>query len=93
MGIKLSTSRVPAVAQWVKNPTAMAWIAAEAWVPSLAQYSGLKATAARRSQLWLIQSLVQKLPYAMHSAIKLKQTNNKKTAHLLESVRGPQRCI
>ena len=23
------------VAQWVKNPTAAAWVAAEVWVPSL----------------------------------------------------------
>ena len=30
--------RVPAVAQWVKNPTAMTQVAAEVWVQSPAQY-------------------------------------------------------
>ena len=33
---------VPAMAQWVKNPIAAAWVTAEAQVPSLAWCSGLK---------------------------------------------------
>ena len=36
---------VPAVAQWVKNPTAVAGIIAEVQVQSLAQHSGLKDLA------------------------------------------------
>ena len=36
---------VPAVAQWVRNPTAVAWVTAEAWVGSLAQSSELKDPA------------------------------------------------
>ena len=35
---------VPAVAQWVKNPTAVAWGAVEVWIQSLVQYSGLKGS-------------------------------------------------
>ena len=37
----------PAVAQWVKNPTAVVWVSAEAWVPSPARQSVL-----RDSVLW-----------------------------------------
>ena len=33
---------VVAVAQWVKNPTAVAWVTVEVQVHSLAQSSGLK---------------------------------------------------
>ena len=36
------SSGVPAVAQWVKNPAAVAWVAVEVWVPSLAWCSRLK---------------------------------------------------
>ena len=38
------------MAQWVKNPTAMAWVAEELQVRSLASHSGLKDLAL--SQLW-----------------------------------------
>ena len=34
--IKKLPSGVPVVAQWVKNPTAVAQVAPEAWVQSLA---------------------------------------------------------
>ena len=34
--------RVPAVMQWVKNLIAAGWVAAEAQVPYLAWYNGLK---------------------------------------------------
>ena len=33
---------VPTVAQWVKNPTAVAWVVAEAWVQSPVPSRGLK---------------------------------------------------
>ena len=36
---------VPAVTRWVKNPTAVAWVAAELQICSLAQRSGLKDPA------------------------------------------------
>ena len=32
--VKNVDSRVPAVAQWVKNPTTVAWVTVEAWVQS-----------------------------------------------------------
>ena len=35
---------VPAVVQWIKDPTATAWVAEEVQVQSLAQCSGLKET-------------------------------------------------
>jgi len=41
---------VPAVAQWVENLTAVAWVAVEAWVRSPARHSGLKDLALL--QLW-----------------------------------------
>ena len=37
--------------QWVKNLTAVAWVAAEARVQSLARHSGLKDTALLQLQL------------------------------------------
>ena len=39
-GIKIEFSGFPAVAQWVKNPIAVAWVAAEVWVPSQASTMG-----------------------------------------------------
>ena len=41
---------VPALAQWIKNPTAEAWTTAEAWVQSLTLCSGLKDSVLL--QLW-----------------------------------------
>ena len=64
---------VPTVIQWVKNPTA----AAEAWVGSLAQRSGLKAQAllqlCHRSQLWLRFPMAWELPHAGGVAKKRKK--------------------
>ena len=40
--IKNMTQGVPTVAQWVKNPTAVAWVAEEVGLPSSAYSSGLK---------------------------------------------------
>ena len=48
--------RAPAVAQWVKNPAAVAWIVVEVQVPSLTQYGGLQVLGqcySYGSQLWL----------------------------------------
>ena len=42
---------VPTVVQWIKNLTAVAQVAVEAWVQSLAWHSGLKEPALQ--QLWL----------------------------------------
>ena len=36
--------RVPAVVQWVKNPTAVAQVAVEAWLSSLTQHSCVKSS-------------------------------------------------
>ena len=48
---------VPTVAQWVKNPTAAAWVDVEMQIQSQAWHSGLKepvlSPMQRRSQLWL----------------------------------------
>ena len=45
------------MAHWVKNPTAVAWVTAEAWVQSPAQGRGLKDQVLlqlwHRSQMWL----------------------------------------
>ena len=49
--------RVPTMAQWVKNPTAVSKVAAEVWVLSPTWHSGLKDPALLwlqcRLQLWL----------------------------------------
>ena len=65
------------MAQWVKNPTEAAQVAAEMQVQSLAQCNGLKALALPQLQHRLavmaqIQSLAWELPYAMVVAIKKK---------------------
>ena len=67
---------VPTVVQWVKNPTAMARVAVEMQVWSLAGHSGLKDPALPqlqcRAQLQLgawIQPLAQKLSYAVGMAL------------------------
>ena len=53
--------------QWVNNPIAVAQVAAEAWIRSLAGYS-VKAytTAAAAAQ---IEPLAREFPYAMGGAI------------------------
>ena len=38
----ISYSGAPAVEQWVKNPTSVAWVAMDVQVQSLAQHGGLK---------------------------------------------------
>ena len=52
--LKLLHSGVPAVVQWVWNPTAAALVAAEVWVQSPVWCSGLKGSGiATAAQLWL----------------------------------------
>ena len=62
---------------WVKDLTAVAWVAVEAQVRSPAWYSGLKdpglpSEAQVTAAAW-IQSLAQELPYAVSAAIKKKK--------------------
>ena len=64
--------RVPAVVQWVKNPTAVAQITAKVWVWSLAAAEWVAAVAQ-------IQSLAWEFPYATGVAIEFfKKLNTTK---------------
>ena len=74
---------VPAVAQWVKNPTAAAWVVLEAQglIPSPGKWVKGASTATTKAQVTAvaqIQSLAQELPYAMGVAIQKKSLNGKK---------------
>lgn len=62
------------MAQWGKNPTAVAGVDEEVRVMSLAWSSGLKGSRIATS-VAQIQSLVRELPYAAGIAIKLKKIN------------------
>ena len=55
----------PAVVQWIKTPTSLAWVAVEPWVWSPAL---LQVTAAAQ-----IQFLTWELPHAVGAAIKIKR--------------------
>ena len=68
---------VPAALQWVKNPTAAAWVTAQMQVQSPAQQSGLKDLAQVKAVAW-IQSLTWELPYAVSVAIKKKKKKKNK---------------
>lgn len=59
---------VPAVAQWIKNPAAVALGS----IPSLAQWVKGCSVATAVAQ---IQSLAWELPYAFSAAIKKKKKN------------------
>lgn len=64
--IKMTVSGAPSVAQWVKNPTTVAWVAAEVWVRSLALQSGLENGAA--AVLWVAAvAQVQSLAWELHT--------------------------
>ena len=61
------------MAQWLKNPTAVAEVTAEAQVPSLPG-QWVKRSAVATTAVWFataasIQSLAQEFPYAMDVAI------------------------
>ena len=64
------------MAQWVKNPNAKAWVAAEAQVRPSTRCSGYSSIATAVAQ---IQSLARELSYAAGAAIKIK----KKKIHLI----------
>ena len=59
------------MAQWVKNPTAVAQVAMEVWVQSLARCSGLRNPELPQLQLKFS-------PYAAGAAIKFKKKKKKK---------------
>ena len=68
---------VPTAAQWVKDPTAVAQVAAEAWVQSLVQSSGLKDPTLPQLQLrfnpWPVNfHMPQVRPKKPNSSLKLK---------------------
>lgn len=69
-----SGSRVPTVAQWFKNPTAVSQIIVEVQVWSPAWLSGLKDVA---PAMTCIQSLTWELPYAEGKALKNKKINKR----------------
>ena len=60
---------VPAVAQWIKNPNAVAQVFVEAQVPFQVWCSGLKGSSIVATVAWS-QSLAQELLYAIDAAIK-----------------------
>ena len=62
------------MAQWVKNPTAVALVTAEVWVPSPAWCTGLKD---------LHSILAWKLPYAMGAALKKKKKKKKEPGDMV----------
>ena len=63
LDLKMDMRGVPV--QWVKNLTAVAWVALEARVQSLAQHSALKDLALQlRFHPW-----PRELPYAMGAAL------------------------
>ena len=56
------------MAQWVKNPTAVAWVAGSVWVQSLAQCTGFEDPVLLQGS---VQSLAQELPCAAGVAINI----------------------
>lgn len=69
---------VSAVAQWIKNLTAAAEVAVEAWVPSLARCKGLKDQLQHKqvAATALSQSISGPGTSICHTAIKLKKKNS-----------------
>ena len=70
------------MAQWVKNLTAVALVAAEAWVQSPTQCSGLKIQHCHSCVVGhscsLDSLLARELPYALSVAIKKKRKKEKR---------------
>ena len=75
--------------QWVKNLTAAAWVAAEAWI--LALCSGLKDPEEVTASVQ-IQSLAWELPYAVGTARerKSKGGGEREREILLDCLGGPK---
>ena len=67
----------PAEAQWVRNPTAVAWVAAGMQVLSPAWHSWLKDLALPQLQCSSLL-LTGELPYALSMAIKKKKKRKRK---------------
>ena len=67
--VKVLQPGVPAMVQWLKNPTAAARVIVEAQVPSWTQHGVLKRSGIGHSAVW-IQSLAPELPYSTDVAIK-----------------------
>ena len=75
---KLQSVGVTAVAQWVKNLSTTAQVAAEAWVQSLAWRSGLKDLVLSQLRLEArVHFLAWELAYASGAAIKKKASECK----------------
>ena len=70
--------QVPAMAQWIKNLTAVARVPAEAWIQSPAWSSGLKDLAL--AQLWLRFN-----PWSRNFHVPQMQPLKKKKLHLKKS--------
>ena len=62
------------MAQWVKNMTTEAYVAAKVWIQSLSQLSGLKRYDIVAAITALAQIHTQEYPYSMGAAIKLNKT-------------------
>ena len=64
------------MAQWIKNPTAAAQVAAEAWVQLiLAWHRKVKGSSVASAVAW-IHSLARELPCTVGAIIKLKRKNH-----------------
>ena len=68
------------VVWWVKNPTAVAWVAVEVWVQSPFQHNGLKDPVLHILQLWLEFS-PQPGNFCMPWVWSLKKKAEKEKAH------------
>ena len=78
---ELEICGVPVVEQWVKNPTAKAWVTVQVWVQSLGQCSRLKYLAL--PQLWLGCS-----PWPRNFHIPWVQPLKKKMLGICDESRG-----
>ena len=70
------------MAQWVKNPTTVAWVTAEVQVQSPARC--IAPAAAKVTAVAWNQSLAWEPPYAEGVAIKLKKKKRKKKDNTLK---------
>ena len=71
---KLKTTQgVPTVAQWVKNPSAVAWVIAELQVQYPARHNRLKTQSCHSCPAAQNQPLAQEPAYATGAAIKKKR--------------------
>ena len=76
--------------QWVKNPTATAWVTVEAQVQFLSLVQWVKGSSIATAVVWVvdaawIQSLAQELPYSRDAAIK-KGKKKMQECHLVRKI-------